>query len=465
MNLDDTIVAISSPPGASPRGIVRISGPDARRITARYFHADSGSSLVSTDEARVMSGRVTIGDASLPACAYLFNAPRSYTHQDIVELHLLGAPGVLGMLIEQCLTAGARSAEPGEFTARAFLAGALDLSQVHGIAGMIAARSDHQLQAAARLLHGALSRNAQAAREELADLISLIEGAMDFADEPIEFISPADLRRRLVTVRDALESTAAAGLRAERWGELPRVLLAGSPNVGKSSLLNRLTGLDRAICAPVAGTTRDVLTAPLDLGDFECLLMDVAGLGEPASELDATAQSAARTAIQSADLVLNVFDASKTREGESKTRRGGAPAEPNLIVLNKCDLLGDLEKDDLRLSFANAPVNSTYFVSAVTGEGCDALTLGIAQALRDRPVDINDSAIALVAEHRQALADALNSLASAIELAERAGDNLTDADLVAAELHAAAAALAVLVGRDDTEDLLGRIFSRFCVGK
>lgn len=461
MNLDDTIVAVSSPPGAAVRGIVRLSGPEARAIASRFFRTD-GPSLESFQEADHLTGRLQIEGGLLPATVYFFVAPRSYTRQDIVELHLLGSPSVLGLLLEQALAFGARRAEPGEFTARAFLAGAFDLSQVHGIAGMIAARSDLQLQAASRLLHGALSRTAMATREELADLLSLVEGAMDFADEPIEFIAPAELRRRLTSVLQALQSTAAAGLRAERWGELPRILLSGPPNAGKSSLLNRLTGLDRAICAPIAGTTRDVLAAPLALDGIDCLLMDVAGIDKDATGLEAAAQTAARTAVQNADLILQVFDASQPPDARRLQPRSLAPS---ILVLNKCDLLDEPARNQLRERMTQDFANSLCFASAVTGEGCDSIKMAVALALRDRPVDINDAAIALVAEHRQALEDALDGLGRAIKLAEQGGDSLTDADLVAAELHVAADALATLVGRDDTEDLLGRIFSRFCVGK
>ena len=342
MNLEDTIVAISSPRGSSVRGIVRLSGPESVRIAADLFSSAAGDDLRAVVENRYIEGRVSVGPGRLPGAVYLFRAPRSYTRQDVVELHLLGSPGVLALLVEACLAAGARRAEPGEFTARAFLAGAFDLSQVHGIAGMIAARSDHQLRAAERLLHGALSATAEQAREELADLLSLVEGALDFADEPIEFISASELRRRLAAVHEALRSTSAAGLRAERWGQLAHVVLAGEPNVGKSSLLNKLTGLDRAICAPIAGTTRDVLSAPLELESVECLLIDAAGLTD---QEDATgpygqAQAAARHAVKHADLILQVVDATMSPAGEEGERPLLANSTaPRLIVANKCDLI------------------------------------------------------------------------------------------------------------------------------
>lgn len=460
MNPDDTIVAVSSAAGAAARGIVRLSGPAALAIASNMFEADdaaaAGSAGASASGAsECVEGFVRVGRFRLPGFALVFRAPRSYTGQDIVELHFLGAPVLLGWVVEACIAAGARRAEPGEFTLRAVLAGRMDLSQAHGVAGMIAARSDMQLRAAERLLHGELSRVAGAARERLADLLSLVEGALDFAEEPIEFITPGQLRDGLMEMRKALAATSAAGVRAERWEQLPRVVLAGRPNAGKSSLLNRLTGLDRAICAPVAGTTRDVLSAPLQLGEMECLLIDVAGVVEAVDALDAQAQRAARDAIASADLVVWVVDVAES----DPARRVEPPVldAPILLVGNKCDLLG-----------AGRAANSTGYdllVSATTGAGLDELKTALAARLQDRESAVSDSAIALMSGHRAALDAALEALDRAIELTLSSNETLSDADLVAAELRTAAEELGVLAGREDTEELLGRIFSRFCVGK
>ena len=379
-------------------------------------------------------------------------------------MHLLGAPTLLGMLVEACLAVGARRAEPGEFTARAFLAGAFDLSQVHGIAGMVAARSDMQLQAAERLLHGALSETALRARETLGDLLSLVEGALDFADEPIEFISPADLRARLGEVHAALKSTIAAGFRAERWGRLPIVLLIGPPNAGKSSLLNRLTGMDRAICAPVAGTTRDVLSAPLTLDEADCLLVDAAGAGQTEAEVDAKAQAAARRAVKDADVLILVVDASVS-EPVARLPDDVPPGLPIIVAANKSDLLSDDRQAAAGGHLAGASVDCVCQTSAVTGEGCDALKRAISRLLRDRPAQVGDGAVALMAEHREALEKALNALQRATDLASESAGDLENGELVAAELRIASGALGTLVGKDQTEDLLGRIFARFCVGK
>lgn len=460
MNLEDTIVAISSPPGAAVRGIVRLSGSRAVEIADGLFKSSEGGRLVDMAANRRMEGAVLLGEATLPAALYLFRAPRSYTREDLVELHLLGAPGVLGWLVELCLTAGARRAAPGEFTARAYLAGAFDLSQVHAIAGMIAARSDHQVRAAERLLHGALGETARAARGELDELVSLVEASLDFADEPIEFITPDDLQRRLALVRKRLEDAAAAGLRAERWTELPRVVLIGSPNVGKSSLFNRLIAADRAIASPLPGTTRDVLSAVVDLGGVECLLFDIAGLAPPRTALEADAQEAARRAVEEADLWLDVRDAGAAAADSlavGKTNR--------LVALNKADLLDDQLCGCVARGLGEAEGVPVHPVSALTGAGCAELRAALRHRFAEREDDRHEGGLALVAEHRDALERAIAALGAALTLVGGCGDSLSSAELIAAELRTAAKALGTLVGEEQTEEMLGRIFARFCIGK
>jgi tRNA modification GTPase len=476
MNPDDTIVAISSAAGAAARGIVRLSGPEAIRMADRVFVARPPERILSmVNESRAVWGDVCVGSMwRVPGFALVFVAPRSYTRQDVVELHLIGAPAVLGMVVEGCLAAGARRAEPGEFTLRAFLNGAMDLSQAYGVAGMIAARSDEQLRAAERLLHGELSRVAADARESLDDLLSLVEGAMDFADEPIEFIKPAELRLRLDELRAGLAETAAAGARAERWERLPRVVLTGRPNAGKSSLLNRLTGLDRAICSAMAGTTRDVLSAPLQLGEQECLLVDAAGIGEAAGELDQRAQRAARAAMASADVVLVVIDGSRAGEWDDACKRYGRISPPErlrsreLLVGNKCDLIASAPNGGrvpAEAEMVGTGDDVGVLVSARTGEGLEQLKAAILMKLAGRSNSVGDSSVALMAEHHAALGEAAKAIDRAIELAGDQDELLCDSELIAAELRSAADSLAAIAGREPTEAMLGRIFSRFCVGK
>lgn len=468
MNIDDTIVAVSSPPGAAPRGIVRVCGPDTVRIVGSLFSASDGRALDNSQDNCLIAGSVRLEPGSLPATAYVFRGPRSYTGQDLIELHLLGAPGVLALLVEGVLAAGARRAEPGEFTARAYLAGRMDIAQVHGVAAMIAARSDLQLQAAENLLHGALSRTAHEAREELADLLSLVEGAMDFADEPIEFITPRQLRERLGRVVTSLQRAVDAGLRAERWGQLPRILLAGPPNVGKSSLMNRLTGTDRAICAPVPGTTRDVLSAPLKLDEVDCLLLDVAGTDQAGSAMEADIQAAGRRALAEADVILVVCDASRDDwlGAAVPPWMHQVDRRPAIVVGNKADLLSDERRGQVAAALAADARRPRCLTSAVTGEGCDRLRTLIEDGLGNRTPDQGgDSTIALMAEHREALLEAVAAGRRAVEIAGASGESLADAELVASELHEAAERLGTLVGRDLPDEMLGRIFSRFCIGK
>lgn len=477
MNLEDTIVAVSSPPGRSLRGIVRLSGPDSACIAGSFFKPDTYKSLTaamdSSDRPQSVFGCMQLENGTLPSMALLFRSPRSYTGQNTVEIHTIGSPIVVGLMIARALDAGARRAEPGEFTARGFFAGKLDLSQVHAVAGMIAARSDAQVAAAEQLLHGELSRRATEARDELADLLSLVEGAMDFADEPIEFISASELGERLSRLHQMLSSTVNTGLRAERWGRLPCVVLTGRPNAGKSSILNRLTGTDRSICTPIAGTTRDAVSSPMSLGSLECLVVDIAGLGDPTDELDAEAQRAARIAVDGADLILEVVDVSDHRGttemdslGADSTNEAGPlsnSSNPRLLIANKIDLLDARARLALRGDTRSGP--GVIPVSALTGDGIDELKHHIKTAVEGRDEDRRDAAIALMADHRESLERAVDAIERATLFGKIRENSLSDADLIATELRIAADELGTLVGKDQTEDMLGRIFSRFCVGK
>lgn len=518
MHLHDTIVAISSPPGPAARGFVRLSGPDAHRLAAAVFpalaHAGEHGPMPT-----VIEGQVHLAAGALPASAWLFAAPKSYTRQDMVELHLLGAPGVLGLVVESLIAAGARRAEAGEFTARAFLNGALDLAQVHGVAALISAQSEGQRRAAAQLLGGSLSKTAHAAREELADLLSLVEGALDFADEPIEFITPTDLCRRLNSVAASLQDTLDSSLQTERWSRAPRVLLAGRPNAGKSSLLNRLSGMDRAIATPTAGTTRDALTAPLRLDDVSCVLVDTAGVTEPSAEpvgglstgqnvkiklaandaadfMSRLADQATRTAVLEADLVIWMIDATAPASAwavQFELLRNLWPRFPTgvIVALNKTDIAGADELRDWSRRMGDAGLDEPALISAATGAGCDDLQRRLARSLKTCVELDHESPIALAGEHHDALIRSVQALERAMKLAgasapprhaapfgnryhnetavgdecHNASPSLADADLVALELHAAADALGVLVGKDVPDDLLGRVFARFCVGK
>lgn len=454
------------------RGIVRLSGPGTASVLSKLFQSNEDVGFAFASVARRWTGSLRLGRDWIASSVLAFPEARSYTGQAMAELHVLGAPTLLAMVLEQCVEHGARHAEPGEFTARAYLSGRLDLSQAHGVAGMIAAQTDQQLRAAERLLHGRLGEIAREAREDLADLLSLVEGAMDFADEPIEFIEVAMLRGRLAGIHEQLAATVSAGIRAERWGLLPRVVLVGPANAGKSSLLNRLSGSERAISAPVAGTTRDAISAPVDLGGGVCLLIDVAGAMETVGmasashgSIDTQAGQMAADAAKSADLVVAVIDLADSGAMDAALRPWRDGRTIRIIAGNKADAASEERRAAFLRWSAVQPTSKGVVVSALTGDGCDALRSAISAALGDRHSTENDAAIALMAEHREALENALLAMDRAMELAARCDDQLNDADLVAAEMRIAAESLGTLVGMDQTEDMLGRVFSRFCVGK
>lgn len=466
---DDTIVAISSPPGFGPRGIIRLSGPDALRLAPGLFITEAGGSLADLPGHRRLVGRARINpNDSVPAEAYIFRAPASYTRQDIVEFHVPGSPPVLGMLLDELIAAGARQAEPGEFTARAYFAGALDLTEVEGVAAMIHARNDAQLRASEALLHGHLSRRSIALRDELADLLALLEAQIDFVEESIDFTTMTDVSAILGRIGKELDTLLQDSPGIERLEVLPRVLLVGPPNAGKSTLFNRLAGLERAIQSPTAGTTRDVLSTPLNVSGGSVTLLDSAGIGvettathlSPGEHPGQLAEAATRRSIASADLLLLVVDAADDPLAAIPSVRASLPQRPTIIVLNKIDILPGSGQEIPE--FADTPAIP---VSAVTGEGLPALRARIGRILFEHAEGHGAELLALSASQRAALDDARQALRRASEICEISPELNDFLELLALEVRSAVQALSLLTGEIATEELLGRIFSRFCVGK
>ncbi len=463
---DDTIAAISSAAGHAARGIIRLSGPDAVIAAAQVFSCSDGRSPGQLPDHGRALGQLRIGrHETIPAELYLFRAPASYTGQDLVELHTIGSPPLLLVVLESLLAAGARPAEAGEFTARAFLGGKLDLAQAEGVAAAVAGESDAQLVAAGRLLDGVLSSRIGSIRDELANLVAVVEADIDFSDEGIEFITPADAARRVATIRSQIDALLSTSVAAEHLDVLPEVMLVGPANVGKSSLMNRLSGLDRSICSPLAGTTRDVLTAPLDVEGLEVLLVDAAGLvGGPETELDDLAVQAARRAAERAALLIFVVDLADGSFANHLDLIGQLPKRPMLVAANKIDLIADRQIDDCRRRIAARGDTPVVTVSALTGQGCDRLVEAMRRALIGRGADLAAEAIALNARHRRAIEDSLAAVGRAESLAA-AAQPLDQADLLALELREALHHLGTIVGQVVTEDLLDRIFANFCIGK
>ncbi len=443
----DTIVALSSPPGASPRAVVRLSGPEAHAL-ARTVAPDLPA---SGRRARWAAVTLRLPEwPAAPAEAVLFTGPRSYTGEDVVELWVPGAPPLLRAALARLKQAGARLADPGEFTRRAFLNGRLDLTQAEAVLALTTSGDGQVARAALRALEGGTRGPIDAVKEQLLQLMAHLEAAIDFSEEDLDLAAPADLAARAAAADQVLADLQQACARRPGRAERPVVVLRGPANAGKSSLFNRLTrragAPDAALVSDVAGTTRDVVAASWQApGVGEVRLLDTAGDKETAGPVEARALAAAGEATASADLVLVVVDARDPAAAAPFLAAG----RPTQVVLNKLDLLAE----------ASVPAGALA-VSARTGAGVAALAAAVAAAITgDAP------APELLGSARQ---DALLRAArAALSRAHRqlTGTDPARAELAAADLGDALDALGQLTGALTTEDVLDRLFASFCVGK
>jgi tRNA modification GTPase len=467
---DDTIVAISTAAGNAARAIVRLSGPDASRIAAAVFVHPAGR-LERCGGFRALAGVVRLASpvAELPARVYVFRAPRSYTRQDVVELHVPGAAAVAAALADALIDAGARQAEPGEFTARAFFSGRIDLSQAEAVADIINAADDAHRRSAMSALGGTVHRLCASAADDLTDALATVEASIDLAEEDIQLDRPGDVARRLDRIARDLRSVAEQAADIPDKTTWPHAVLAGRPNVGKSSLLNALASADRAIVSAMAGTTRDVLSAPLRLGDGAVvILQDAAGFAAPTDGLAAAAGSAARRAVRSADAVLFVADLAERRFGEDldllRDVRSTNPRAPLGLLANKLDLLRPQAAQALLDELASRCGLKPMATSAVRGDGLSAVRQHLHDCLHLTAIRAG-AALGLHGRQKRHLLAAAGAARGAANALGACGDLADGAELVAIDLRRALAELGAISGQVVTEDILGRIFSRFCVGK
>lgn len=443
----DTIAAVASPLGPGLRGLIRLSGPDAFPIASAGFRAEDAEPAARGAVIRRGSLRVDGLRPRLPAMLALWPAPRTYTGQDVAELHTVGAPPLVALVLADLLSRGARHAQPGEFTLRAFLSGRIDLTRAEAVLGVIDAANPAQLDAALKQLAGGLSGPILALRDRLLDLLAHLEANLDFDEEPdVDPLGRARLAEELASSSDEL--TALAGrLSGRDWAHgRPRVVLTGPPNVGKSRLFNALAGGDHAIVSPVAGTTRDYLSAPCDCDGMAIELVDTAGIDDPHGGIASQAQSFRVEQAAQADLVLNCASG----DIPDGLRPEYAGPVLSMRVRTKCDVHppGPCEPAD------------TLRTSAETGEGLDALREAIARSLRGRESEA-DMPASTAARCRGSLARAGRSLMDASRTLLSGGGD----ELVALDLRLAVDELGKVVGAVVTDDILDRIFRKFCIGK
>jgi tRNA modification GTPase len=443
----DTIAAVATAPGAGGIGVLRLSGPRSREIA----RAVSGRKLKS----RIFhfaTFRDERGETIDQGLAVWFAAPRSYTGEDVVELHAHGSPAVLDLLLRRVLQLGARAARAGEFTERAFLNGKLDLVQAEAVADLIASGSATAARAAQRSLEGDFSRAVRSLLDALIRLRAWLEAALDFPEEEIDFLSTPQLAAEFGAVRSLLDDLLAATRRGVILRDGLHVVIVGRPNAGKSSLLNALAQSERAIVTAVPGTTRDILRESVNLDGIALTLVDTAGLRESADIVEREGMRRARAELAGADVAILV-----TQSGDVEADRvllaDCAREAARLIVHNKIDLAGE----NPRVELVNGEIH--LYLSARSGDGLDNL--------RDKLVCLagrgDDAAGAFSARTRHV--NALQRVARHLAAADAALREQRAGEIAGEELRLAQHALGEITGEYRSDDLLGAIFSTFCIGK
>jgi tRNA modification GTPase len=462
VTVTDTIAAISTPPGRGGIGIVRLSGPLAAPITAQLVRPHHPLEHTRARLADVLDAQDPDGPRIDEAIVTFFAAPNSYTAEDVVEIAAHGSPVVLDLLLRRALELGARLAEPGEFTQRAFLSGRLDLTQVEAVRDLIDAQTLTQVRQAASQMGGALSCRVLPAKQSLAELIALLEAGIDFAEDDIDVTPEAEIARRIGEITPPLAALEASFARGRIVHDGLTLAIVGRPNVGKSSLFNRLVERDRAIVTASPGTTRDLVTERISIGGIPIELVDTAGFRERAHEAIEEAEQLgirrSHEALADAALVLVVLDATQPINDEEHRLLSAVEDRPAIVVLNKNDLvkngMGAAGKPGPPL--AGLPALST---SALTGDGITAL--------RDRILSLATGGAAAepgmltnVRQH-QAVATALSALADAA----KANAGAIPHEMILLDLYRALWALDSLTGQTTPDDILNLIFSTFCIGK
>ncbi|MBQ7320741.1 MAG: tRNA uridine-5-carboxymethylaminomethyl(34) synthesis GTPase MnmE [Clostridia bacterium] len=466
MNINDTIAAISTPHGKGGVAVIRISGTDAIPIAERVFRPKNGKTLSE------LSPNMTVyGDICMPSTdgtppqtiddgmAVCFHAPRSFTGENTVEISCHGGILISAQVLSACLAAGARQAEAGEYTRRAFINGKLTLSEAEALGSLLDAKTEGQLLLSRNGMSGKLSGRLLNIYDRLCEIVTSVYARIDFPDEDLAELTPEEIHERLCAVQNELKQLCATYSFGHAVCEGIRTVICGRTNAGKSSLYNQLVGREAAIVTDIAGTTRDLLEETVTVGHVMLRLCDTAGLRDSDDPVERIGISRAKEQLSQAECILAVFDRSVplTEEDTSLLARLRAATVPVLLILNKCDLPPAWD-EKLLGGFAAERI---LRVSTLRDEGIDALRERIQRMFWDGTLDLRSDAVVANARQYAALSRALEHVHAALTAAEAS----FSADISCVDLELAMSALAEVDGRAVTEDIVAQIFSHFCVGK
>lgn len=468
----DTIVAVATPPGTGAIGVVRLSGPQALRIAKEIFRPFSGTP--PPDSRRIRRRAMSYGRIADPECGATLDqgllltmpGPRSFTGEDVAELHCHGGELLVHKVLTICIRLGARPATRGEFTRRAYLNGRIDLIQAEAVANLVRAETEQGLLLAARQLEGGLGQELGGLLRRLGGVAAAIEATIDFPDDECEAPDEQWMRAEFAALKRALQGLLATADSGRRMGDGVSAVIAGRPNVGKSSIFNRLLGRRRAIVDEQPGTTRDVVEARLDLGGMPVRLMDTAGLREPGEHVEEQGMAMAAGAIDTGDLLLLVVEASPLPGPDDRRALAGAGRRlPCLVVVNKIDVEpAPVDADAIRAALDLGPDAPLVAVSALTGAGWSGLESRLADLTGGPALLARDAAVLTTARQERAVREALVGL----ESARAAHEAAMPFDVWLVGMYLAMDSLAHAIGRrpdEVREQVLEEVFARFCVGK
>ncbi len=464
VNLDDTIVAIATPPGRGGIGVVRLSGPESCDIARPMLRLAHGHDLEA--------GRAHFGEVIDPATAErldevvvtFFATPHSYTTDDVVEISCHGSPVVLRHVVQVALAGGARLAEPGEFTMRAFLNGRIDLTQAEAVRDLIESQTLYQAQVAARQLEGALSQRVQATKQKLIELIAIMEAGVDFAEDDVSVMPDVQILSRIAQVRAPLEELLGSFGFGKLVHEGLTLAIVGRPNVGKSSLFNRLVERERAIVTATPGTTRDLVSETVAIGGIPVRLVDTAGIRAALDEAESIGVRKSVEAIADADIVLVVLDVSELAGGDftpDSELLAKTQDRPRIVVCNKSDLLNGDRRQALGRSPVKEQTSPVTLTSALTGEGIDELRTMILGKVRGDAGAEQESGFLTNVRQQKLVEDAI----VALDRAKAAVPLKTPHEMLLLDLYSALRPLDDITGATTADDILNLIFGSFCIGK